>query len=129
MGNGNAILDKSFQFSLSIIEYCELLEEQKKFVIAHQLLKSGTSIGANVHEAQSSESKLDFIHKLKVADKEAIETEYWLKLCNSAENYPKDKKLFVQLVEIRKLLNSIISKAKQKLEEEQQKNKAKIIKA
>lgn len=77
----NVIVEKSFQFALKIIVYCDLLEEKRKFVISKQLLRSGTSIGANVREAQNAESKADFIHKLKLAAKEADETEYWLLLC------------------------------------------------
>ena len=57
------------------------LEELKKYVISNQLLKSGTSVGANVREAQNCESKADFIHKFKIAAKDADETEYWLLLC------------------------------------------------
>ena len=66
----------SFEFTLEIIEYSELLEAHKKYVIARQLLKSGTSIGANIMEAQNAERKADFIHKMKFAAKEADETEY-----------------------------------------------------
>lgn len=57
MNSGNIILDKSFAFALAIINYCEILEQHKKFVVSHQLLKSGTSIGANINEAQNSESR------------------------------------------------------------------------
>jgi four helix bundle protein len=77
----NVIVEKTFSFALKVIEFCEILEEKKKYVIARQLLKSGTSIGANVREAQNAESKADFIHKIKIAAKEADETEYWLLLC------------------------------------------------
>lgn len=84
----NVILDLTIDFSLKIISYAELLEKERKFVVANQLLKSGTSIGANVWEAQSAESKVDFIHKLKITNKEAYETEYWIKLCQLAESYP-----------------------------------------
>jgi S23 ribosomal protein. len=59
----NVILNLSLDFALDIIQYAELLEEKRKFVIAKQVLKSGTSIGANVREAQNAESKIDFIHK------------------------------------------------------------------
>ena len=62
----NIILIKTIAFSLSIIEYVELLEEKRKYVIAKQLMRSGTSIGANIHEAQNAESKSDFIHKFKI---------------------------------------------------------------
>jgi len=84
----NIILSKTIAFSLAVIEYVELLEERKKFVIAKQLMRSGTSIGANVHEAQNAESKADFIHKFKVAAKEVEETKYWLFLCNEAKIIP-----------------------------------------
>ena len=63
------ILELSFEFALKIIEYCELLEENCKYVIAHQLLKSCTSIGANIRKVQNAESKQDFIHKLKLQPK------------------------------------------------------------
>ncbi len=64
------ILEKTFDFSLKIVRYCERLESNKKYSIARQLLKSGTSIGANIHEAQNAESMNDFIHKLKIEAKE-----------------------------------------------------------
>src|ERR1700741_2948523 len=80
----NPILKHTLDFSLMVIEYCELLEADKKYVIARQLLKSGTSIGANSMEAQNAESKPDFIHKIKIAAKEADETQYWLLLCDHA---------------------------------------------
>ena len=66
---GNRIVDLSFSFALQIIEYVELLEDKRKFVIANQLLKSGTSIGANIREAQNCESKADFRHKFKLLQK------------------------------------------------------------
>ena len=84
----NIILKKTVEFSLAVIEYAELLEVQKKFVIARQLLRCGTSIGANVHEAQNAESKPDFIHKFKIAAKEVEETKYWLVLCKNSNSYP-----------------------------------------
>ncbi|MDI9878687.1 four helix bundle protein [Flectobacillus longus] len=72
----NLIVDKTLSFSIEIIKFSEQLELQKKFVIANQLLKAGTSIGANVWETQNAESKADFIHKMKIAAKEADETSY-----------------------------------------------------
>lgn len=96
---------------MKVIEFCELLEEQKKYVIARQLLKSGTSIGANIREGQSAESRADFIHKLKIAIKEAEETEYWLLLCKHSTNYPFDETLLNDK-EILKIINSIITTAK-----------------
>jgi four helix bundle protein len=70
-----------------------LLREQKRFAFADQVLRSGCSIGANVKEAQGAESKADFIHKMKIAIKEAEETEYWLELCDFSKKYPKPEKL------------------------------------
>ena len=111
----NKILAFSFEFALAIIDFSDLLENDKKYVIARQLLKSGTSIGANIREAQNSESKADFIHKMKIAAKEADETEYWLELCRQSENYPNPDKLLMQIIEIKKLLNAIISTMKKKI--------------
>jgi four helix bundle protein len=112
MENKNVILDKSFEFALLVIEYAELLELQKKFVVSRQLLRSGTSIGANIREAQSCESRADFVHKLKIAAKEACETEYWLLLCKNSKSYPWNELLLPLLNEIQKLLSSIITSAK-----------------
>ena len=86
MEKRNEILELSFDFALQVIAYCDLLEEKRKYVIARQLLKSGTSIGANTREAQNAESRQDFVHKLKIAAKEAEETEYWLLLCSHSLN-------------------------------------------
>ena len=108
----NIILELSFKFALKVIEFSELLEKERKFVIANQLLKSGTSIGANIKEAQGAESKADFIHKMKIAAKEAEETEYWLELCKHSENYPNDSDLIEDLISIKKLLSKIISSSK-----------------
>ena len=105
-------MKKTIDFSLAIIEYVEKLEQEKKYVIARQLLRSGTSIGANVHEAQNAESKLDFIHKFKLAAKETEETKYWLVLCKNSKNYPPCDHLIVLLGEIDKIITKIISTSK-----------------
>lgn len=112
---GNLILIKTFEFSIKIIKYTEVLEENRRFVIANQLLKSGTSIGANIKEAQNAESKRDFIHKLKIVIKEADETEYWLFLCNELPNYDSTAELLVDLQEIIKITNKIISSSQRKI--------------
>jgi four helix bundle protein len=112
MEKKNVIVDKSLEFALDIITFSEILEENRKYIIARQLLKSGTSIGANIREAQSCESRADFIHKLKIAAKEAQETEYWLILCSRSKTYPKDDSLFLKLEELNKLLSSIIASTK-----------------
>jgi four helix bundle protein len=108
----NVIIDKSFHFSLNIIEFSEILEENRKYVLGRQILKSGTSIGANIREAQNAESKLDFIHKMKIAAKEADESQYWLLLCKFAKNYPDPNSLLDQLNEIIKVISKIIGTAK-----------------
>jgi four helix bundle protein len=112
--DNNPILKLSFDFALGIIDYSEILVENKKFTISKQLLRSGTSIGANAMEAQNAESKADFIHKLKIAAKEADETQYWLTLCEFSKTYPDCKELFEKLENIQKLLNKIIGTAKKK---------------
>ena len=112
--DSNPVLKLTFEFALDIIEFAEVLVEYKKFTISQQLLKSGTSIGANAMEAQNAESKADFIHKLKIAAKEADETQYWLMLCEFSKTYPNCKKLFEKLENIQKLLNKIIGTAKKK---------------
>ena len=110
----NIIVDLSFSFALEIIKFVDLLEQSRKYVIAKQLLKSGTSIGANIREAQNAESKMDFIHKMKIALKEVDETEYWLSLINSSENFPKADILIEKLHIIDKVLTKIIGTAKSK---------------
>jgi len=80
--------------------------------MANQLFKSGTSIVAYVREAQGAESKADFKHKCKVAYKEAEETEYWLKLCQHAQNYPFEQEMLDNAQSIMKILGKIISSSK-----------------
>jgi len=108
----NLIVNLTIEFALEIIEYCELLESKRKFVLANQLLKSGTSIGANVHEAQNAESKADFIHKIKIAAKEADETDYWLTLCILSPSYPNPVGLDIKVTSIINVLSKIISSSK-----------------
>ena len=108
----NLIVDKTIDFSLAIISYCEKLEATKKYVVARQLMRSGTSIGANVFEAQNAESKIDFIHKMKIAAKEASESLYWLILCERSANYEFEPLLKFKLEEIIKILSKIVSSAK-----------------
>ncbi|HET8803383.1 MAG TPA: four helix bundle protein [Aequorivita sp.] len=110
----NVILKETFEFSILILLYAEKLEEKRKFVLSNQILKSGTSIGANVKEAQNAESNADFIHKMKIALKEADETEYWLFLCQTIEGYPNCNEALIKLNGILKILNKIISSSKKK---------------
>lgn len=108
----NPILRETFEFAVLIVQYAEVLEANRKYAIARQVIRSGTSIGANVKEAQNAESKADFIHKLKIALKEADETEYWLFLCKSLENYQNPDHLISKLSGILKILNKIVSTTK-----------------
>lgn len=108
----NLVVDLTFEFSLKIIRYTSLLEKEKKFVLARQLLRSGTSIGANVREAQNAESKADFIHKMKIAAKEADETEYWLLLLDQLEDHPGCKDLLAECSSIIRVLSKIIGSSR-----------------
>lgn len=109
----NIIVDKTFDFALKIIDYSEELRTRHKYEMCSQLFKSGTSIGANVWEAQNAESTADFIHKFKISAKEADETTYWLKLCEASKHYPNpDKQLFSELTSIIRITSKIISSSK-----------------
>jgi four helix bundle protein len=110
----NPLLQMSIEFSLNVIEYCKLLDDNKQYVISKQLLRSATSVGANSVEAQNAESKADFIHKLKIAAKEADEVQYWLILCERADSYPSCSHLQLKLEGLQKILNAIITSAKKK---------------
>lgn len=110
----NVILKLTVEFSLLVIAYCEKLEGNRKYILAKQLLKSGTSIGANSFEAQNCESNADFVHKFKIAAKEVNETQYWLLLCKKSEYYPECDELLKKVEEIDKVINKIIATAKRK---------------
>ncbi len=90
------------------------LEATNKYSLAKQLFRSGTSIGANIREAQGAESLNDFIHKIKIAYKESEETMYWLEICEASENYPKPDELLVDIIEIKKVLGKILASSIQK---------------
>ena len=86
--SANPICDKSFAFALTTINLYKRLQEEREFVISKQLLRSGTSIGANVQEATAAESRRDFIHKMTLASKEARESMYWLRLLAESDLAP-----------------------------------------
>ena len=112
----NIIADKTFKFSLRIIDvYKELVNSKKEYVLSKQLLRAGTSIGANVNEAIEAQSKADFIHKLSIALKEARETEYWIKLLIGSDYLNSSSGLNNDISEIIKILTAIIKTAKIKL--------------
>jgi four helix bundle protein len=84
-GPENPIREKSYQFALAVIKLYLRVQDQKEFVVSKQLLRAGTSIGANVEEAIAAESRRDFVHKMALASKEARETVYWLRLLTDSE--------------------------------------------
>ncbi|MCB9351225.1 MAG: four helix bundle protein [Lewinellaceae bacterium] len=111
----NVVKDKSFAFAVRIVRLYQFLVEQKKeFVLSKQVLRSGTSVGAMVREAEHAETKKDFIHKMAIAQKEINETIYWLELLNATDylNNAEFTSLHADAVEIIKLLTSIIKSSK-----------------
>ena len=111
----NLIRTKSFSFAVRITKLYQFLHKKKKeFVLSKQLLRSGTSVGAMVREAEHSESKLDFIHKLSIAQKEINETLYWLELMQSTDYLTDEqfKSINEDAIELIKLITSIIKTTK-----------------
>lgn len=110
----NLIVNLTFEFALDIIQFSEELRKLNKFEMSSQIFRSGTSIGANIREAQNAESKADFIHKFKISAKEADELEYWLNLCKESEHYPDADGLIEKLEIIIKIISKIIASSKKK---------------
>lgn len=111
----NILRDKSFKFAVRIIHlYKYLVEQKKEFILSKQLLRSGTSVGANVREANSAESKPDFIHKLSISQKEIDETLYWLELLKETSYLTENEfsSIYSEAEEIIKLLKRSILTAK-----------------
>jgi four helix bundle protein len=108
----NLIKEKTYDFALAIIKLYKFLNfEKKEFVLSKQILRSGTSIGANIEEAQAAQSRKDFLNKLCIASKEARETLYWLRLLNDSgfiENYSNKGSLFIEINSIINILTKII---------------------
>ena len=111
----NIIVEKTFQFAVQILKFSPVLQESKHFVLANQLLRSGMSIGANTREAQNAESKADFVHKFKIAAKEADEAEYWLLLAKEVIKDPTIPKLLNELKVIQKIITKIIATTKNQM--------------
>ena len=112
----NIIEEKSFRFAIRIVKLNEYLRSVKKeHVLSKQLLRSGTSIGANVAESQQAQSRADFVSKMEIALKETSETKYWLRLLNATDylSEPQFNSIISDCVEIEKLLTSIIKSTKQ----------------
>lgn len=109
MKKENVILEKSFQFALEIVQLYSKLVKQNEYVLSKQLLRSGTSIGANVEEAIAAASKKDFKHKMTIAFKEARETRYWLRLLEESQIVKLDFKAHIEnSTEIIKILTAIV---------------------
>ena len=114
MKESNVILEKSKSFAIRIVKLCKYLNDRNEYVLSKQLLRSGTSVGANVREAQRGQSKADFVSKMNIALKEACETEYWLEILFETEYLNKEEfeSIYNDNKEITKLLMSIIKTAK-----------------
>ncbi len=113
----NILLDKSFDFALAVIKlYKKISQEKHEFVLSKQLLRSGTSVGANIREAQNAQSKADFIHKLAISQKECDENCYWLELLYKFEYIDKLEfdDLHQQATSILKIIRSSILTTKQR---------------
>lgn len=113
----NVIKEKSFDFALDVVNVYKILcFQQREFVMSKQLLRSGTSIGANIREAEHAESKADFIHKMAIALKEANETEYWIELLYRSNylNTAQFENIHSKIKEQLRMLISILNTAKQK---------------
>lgn len=111
----NVIENKSFQFAIRIVRlYKFLCEEKKEYILSKQLLRAGTSIGANVTESQQAQSKPDFVSKISIALKEASETKYWIKLLGATEYLSENqtKSILDDCVEIEKILVTTLKSAK-----------------
>ncbi len=118
MKRENVIKEKSFDFALRIVNlYKFLCEKKREFVLSKQLLRSGTAIGALVREAEHAESKMDFIHKMAIAQKEANETDYWIDLLHKS-GYLDEKQyqsINNDIQELLKIISSIIITTKNNL--------------
>ncbi len=112
----NVVLNKSFDFALDIIELYKILKSKNEFVISKQLLRSGTSIGANVEEATAAQSKKDFATKMSIASKEARETRYWLRLLNKSKLVEYDYKNYLNKIdELIRIITAIVKTAQSNL--------------
>ena len=108
----NIALNKSIDFSVGIRNYCNSLYSKRETTIANQLLRSGMAIGANISEAQQAESRSDFIHKMKIAAKEASETLYWLSICEKSNIAGFQQELINELKQLISIISKIIITAK-----------------
>ncbi len=109
--NKNIVKEKSFDFAIRIVKlYKYLMEEKKDFVLSKQILRCGTSIGANINEAQQAQSKKDFLMKMNISLKECTETKYWIELLSATDYINEEQKdsILKDCIELEKLLTSIV---------------------
>lgn len=112
------IKDRSFEFALDCLKYCKNISlEHKEYILTKQLSRSATSVGANIHEAQNSNNKKDFIHKLSIAQKECNESIYWIDLLKAFLELTSDEtfKLQKEANELLRILSSIVLNTKQRM--------------
>ncbi|MHC4290502.1 MAG: four helix bundle protein [Planctomycetota bacterium] len=124
MENGSTVKEKSYYFAIRIVKLCMWLKEERHFELSSQVLRSGTSIGANIEEASASHSKKEFIHKMAIASKEARETHYWLRLLRDSSILSEKQvsELIGESEELIKMLTSIVKTGKSNLDQLKTKN-------
>jgi four helix bundle protein len=116
--NKNILKDKSFQFAIRIVKlYLYLKDKKSEYILGKQMMRSGTSVGSNIRESQNAESKMDFIHKLSIAQKECDETLYWLELLQATGFLSKKEfdSIYLEGNEILRIIRSVILTTKRNL--------------
>ena len=116
--NFKKIDERTFDFALLIIDAYKFLRRNKEYILSNQILKSGNSIGANVHDAQGSQSKKDFISKMAVASKEARETEYWLRLLDKSgylSTFDQKEIVYSEAFSLKKILTKIVKTSRESI--------------
>lgn len=109
--NRNIVKEKSFDFAIRIVKlYKYLMDEKKEFVLSIQILRSGTSVGANINEVQQGQSKKDFLMKMNISLKECTETKYWIELLSATDyiNVEQKESIIKDCIELEKLFTSIV---------------------
>jgi four helix bundle protein len=111
-----SFVTKSYAFALDVVKVCKQLYTQKEFVLSKQLLRSGTSIGANVQEATQAQCKADFIHKMSIALKECVESIYWLRLLVDSDSLSQEigKTMLGKAEELKRIITSIVKTSKER---------------
>jgi four helix bundle protein len=111
----NILKEKSIDFAAAVLEFSDSLKEKKMFEVSNQLIRSASSIGANIYESEYAESQSDLLHKLKISEKEASETQFWLELCSRSKHIEVPQELKDSLTEIKKILGASVVTIKKNL--------------